>query len=85
MATTRKFKKDEILCIEWKDHCTVDNWETVSKLLLKEPAVCESIGYFLGENKEVIFIAQGSIPDGDSYFNTMMILRNSIMNIKRLK
>jgi hypothetical protein len=71
--------------VAWHDHGTIDGWTDIDELIKKESYVCETLGYYIGQNSKAIFVVQGRCEETGNAFNTQLILKNSIISIISLR
>jgi len=95
MKHSKKSKKQPLefgtrLEIAWRDTTGNGSWHSLSDAM-PEPPVVSQLGYFLGENKDTIYLAQG-LPNMDGcsmcegqVLGPTAIPRGCVVNIKRMK
>ena len=75
--------------IIWEDHCSfrLCRWRSIEEVvsgLSNEPVIIESYGYILKETKKYIILASHFNPNDNVFIGEMKILKNTILEKKKL-
>ncbi len=70
-------KAPKVLRVSWVDSTTLHSWQHEPYDCL--PAVCESVGYLVSENKVAITLALNSAPDTASPYGHLMIIPKAVI------
>lgn len=71
--------------IQWLDATGADGWTTEKSLLKETPAIHNSVGYVIKENKEHITITMSFDEERESLGAWLLIPKSFIKKIKKLK
>jgi len=88
MSKLKKFKRNKMYHITWKDHSTCyNNWVEVKDMDLVTDFPCETVGFFVGESKTCIFLSLSKYVDKnrDTHCSVMQILKSTITKSKEVK
>ena len=81
---TKKLKKYDRVEVSWNDHYgTNPGWSPNNAVLEEKAFKCASMGYFMGEDKDHMFIVQ-TLNDQDEHIHLMGILKPAITKVQKL-
>ena len=84
-----KFKQGSIVLIDWLDafgRGTWENWDTIERGFREHP-VCESVGFYMAEDKNFYCITMGiqTDPNSKPFLKVEFIPKEAIIKIVKLK
>ena len=80
---TPKLRRNDIVEIHWIDITITTSWKSTEEAENYIPVGCQSVGYFLNEDDDVIRISASKNNEGERDVN--VIIKGCIKSISKLK
>lgn len=82
-VTRTVFQKYPLLHVRWRDHASEGGWAWPKDRVHKAGLMCESVGFRIERNKNLLTLAQ-SIEEQGKVSDTITILTGTISSIRRI-
>ncbi len=80
----KSLRERDLIEITWVDHAGELGWQRKEQLLNREPFVCVTVGYYVGESRDYITVADTYDPF-KNYNGMHFTIKNCITSIRKIK
>ena len=79
-------KENDLLHIEWLDHCsfTDSNWKSRDELETLAPVRVVTVGFLVKDHKD-FFIVASTVGDNGQYVGDFCIAKGTIVKVKKIR